>query len=70
MQIGSKIENLCLKDLSLPEGSLVIAIRRNDRDITPRGSTQIKAEDHLMVLTSLKEEAAVREMLHEVADCE
>jgi H+/Cl- antiporter ClcA len=70
VQIGSKIENLCLKDLALPDGSLVIAIRRNDQDITPGGRTEIKAEDHLMVLTSLKEEANVREMLHEIADCE
>ena len=65
---GSKIEHRCLKDLGLPVGSLVIAVRRHGEDITPSGSTRIKAEDYLVVLTSVKEESAVREILHEMTD--
>lgn len=57
---GSEIEKQYLKDLPLPEGSLVIAIRRHGKDITPRGDTRIQAEDHLIVLTSLKKESSVR----------
>ncbi len=67
---GSEIENHCLKDLPLPEGSLVIAIRRHGRDITPRGDTRIQAEDHLIVLTSLMKEASVRQALYKMAESE
>jgi len=65
---GSKIENRCVKDLSLPPGTLVIAIRRHGKDITPSGETRIQAEDYLVVLTSLKDEPLVRESLKEMTE--
>jgi len=68
VHFGSEIDNRCLKDLSLPEGCLVIAIRRHGKDITPRGNTVILPEDHLIVLTSLKDEPAVRLALHKMAE--
>jgi Trk K+ transport system NAD-binding subunit len=68
VHFGSEIENRCLKDLSLPKGCLVIAIRRQGKDITPRGDTVILPEDHLIVLTSLKAEPAVRSALHKIAE--
>jgi len=68
VHFGSRIENNCLKDLSLPSGSLVIAIRRNGKDITPRGDTRIRAEDNLIVLTSKKDEPVVREVLQKMTE--
>jgi hypothetical protein len=68
VHFGSEIDNRCLKDLSLPEGCLVIAIRRHGKDITPRGNTVILPEDHLIVLTNLKDEPAVRSALHKMAE--
>jgi len=68
VHFGSEVENRCLREITLPEGSLVIAIRRHGKDITPRGDTKILAEDHLIVLTSLKEEPHVRQVLHNMTE--
>ncbi|MDD3168088.1 MAG: ClC family H(+)/Cl(-) exchange transporter [Eubacteriales bacterium] len=63
---GSEIEGQCLKNFSFPLGSLVIAIRRHGKDITPNGMTSIQAEDYLVVLTSIKDEAAVRKIVEKM----
>jgi len=60
---GSQIENSSIKDLFLPLGNLVIAVKRHGRDITPSGNTKIKAGDYLVVLTSTKDESILRETL-------
>ncbi|MBF7097555.1 ClC family H(+)/Cl(-) exchange transporter [Alkalibacter mobilis] len=65
---GSKIENCYLKDLGLPSGNLVIAIRRHGKDITPNGLTKIQPEDHLIILTSVNQETCVRELLQKLTD--
>lgn len=62
---GSRIENKSLKDLSLPEHTLVVAIRRNGRDITPRGNAVIKAGDSLIILTNINIESSIREIMQE-----
>lgn len=62
---GSRIENQSLKDLALPDNALIVAIRRNGRDITPRGNTVIKAGDSLIILTNINLEASIREILQE-----
>jgi H+/Cl- antiporter ClcA len=68
VHFGSEIENRKIKDLPLPENSLVIAIRRQGKDITPRGDSVILPEDHLIVLTSLKDESATRLVLRKMAE--
>ncbi len=65
---GSMIEDHHLKDIGLPLGSLVIAIRRHGKDITPNGMTKIKAGDYLVVLTSVSKEPSVREMLKKMTE--
>lgn len=60
---GSKIDGMNISDLSLPDDSLVIAVRRMNKDIIPHGSTKIHAEDNLEVLTGIQNEATVREAL-------
>lgn len=63
---GSKIENKKIKDINFPESCLLIAIRRGGKDIIPRGNTRILAEDYLVVLTDLAEEAKTRKHILEL----
>ena len=42
-----------LKELKLPEGILVMMIKRQDRFIVPNGSVELKAGDKLLILSGL-----------------
>ena len=61
---GSIFEGRQIKNLSLPYGSLVIALRRQGEEITPHGDTEISAEDTLIILTNLRDESDVREIMN------
>lgn len=63
---GSKIEKKLVKEINLPHACLLIAIRRRGKDIIPRGDSMIYAEDYLVVLTDVKVETTVREILTEL----
>lgn len=65
---GASVENQAIRDVSWPEGALVVAIRRHGLDITPRGDTMIEAEDELMILTNIRQEAQVRYRLEQLAE--
>jgi len=67
---GCRFEGKTIRDMSLPYGSLVVAIRRHGGDITPNGETVIHAEDTLVVLTSLKDEVRVKEILKDCTEAE
>ncbi len=47
----AKVVNRSLKQIKLPAGTLVGAIRRQEEVIIPRGSDLIKAGDQVMVFT-------------------
>ncbi|KAF5077624.1 H(+)/Cl(-) exchange transporter ClcA [anaerobic digester metagenome] len=65
---GSWLEDKKIKDIGLSTGNLVIAIRREGMDLTPGGMTTIQAEDMLIVLTDIRQEKDVREMLRKWAE--
>lgn len=52
-----------LSELTLPEGCLVVAIRRHSREITPNGGSRLHAGDTLTVLASEDNAPAVRSCL-------
>ncbi len=56
------------QDMALPFGSLVVAIRRHYGDITPNGDTVIHGNDTLVILTSLRDESKVKEILRECTE--
>lgn len=41
----------CMKDLSLPVGSLVMLMRRGDKYLVPKGHTEVKPGDYLLLIT-------------------
>jgi H+/Cl- antiporter ClcA len=63
---GSFAENKKVYEIDLPHNCLLISIRRHGQDIIPRGDTRIRAQDYLIVLTSINDEARVRENLDRI----
>ena len=51
---GSLLAGKNLVELNLPEGALILLIRRGGEFIVPRGNTQIREKDHLMVIANHK----------------
>ncbi len=49
---GSPMAGKKLVELNLPEGALILLIRRGGQFVVPRGVTQIEEKDHLMVIAS------------------
>lgn len=48
---GAKAANQRLKDLSIPQNTVLIAITRDKSVLIPKGDTQILADDRVLVLT-------------------
>ncbi len=67
---GSLAEKKYLKDIDFPKNCLLIAIKRENNDIIPRGDTMILAGDYLEFLTNVVDEAQIRENLIGLTSCE
>jgi len=53
-----------VKELSLPEGStLSLLLRKKHKPIIPKANTTLQAEDHIIAVTSLESEMALRTAL-------
>lgn len=63
VQHGSIIANNRVKDIKWPEKCLVLAVKREGREIIPKGDTKIKEGDYLVVITDLNIECQTREEL-------
>jgi len=62
VQQNAKATNQLLKDLSIPQEAVFIAITRDESILIPKGDTKILAGDDILVLTS----GASREKLEEI----
>jgi len=51
-----------LRDLSLPTGSILIAVFRNEKTMIPKGETVLQKNDELIALVTSQDEAALRRM--------
>lgn len=67
---GSLIEKMSVKDINLPENTLIISINRGEISITPNGNTIIKAGDEIITMTNLKDEWKVRKFMDELTEKE
>lgn len=61
---GSKLEGHQVRDFKWPAESLLIAIRRGERQVIPHGDTLMRAGDTLIILTDRNNRAWVR---HQIA---
>jgi len=60
---SSHIVKKKIKDLTLPPGSIFIAVIRGEEIIIPRGETEFQPEDKVLALVKRASEQALREML-------
>lgn len=60
---SSPVVGKTVMELSLPDESLIVSIRRNGMDITPGGSTIIQEMDLLVILSDITQEWKIREQL-------
>jgi H+/Cl- antiporter ClcA len=63
---GSKLENCFVRDINWPRKSLLVGVKRGDKEIIPRGNTEIKVEDYLTILTDINNECRIKEILNEI----
>jgi trk system potassium uptake protein len=52
-----------LRDITLPEGSSIAVLIRDDRAITPRGDARLRNGDRLLAVTSADDEQELRSLL-------
>ena len=61
---------MAVKDINLPENTLIVSINRGEISITPNGNTIIKAGDEIITMTNLKDEWKVRKFMDELTEKE
>lgn len=61
--MGSMLDKKQIKQISWPEHSLLVSIKRGDMELIPRGGTRLAVGDYIYVLT----ETAQREYLEKLA---
>lgn len=50
VEMGSEVEDKLIKDIDWPRNCLLVAIKRGDKEIIPRGNVQIIAGDYIVAL--------------------
>lgn len=59
----SPVINKCVKDVTLPENSVLVSIVRGENIIVPKGETVLKKGDDIIALTSIENEQSLLDML-------
>lgn len=59
----SELDGKKISEILCPEDSLVVSIKRNDRDIIPKGSTEVKGGDLLILLTPVEKACETKEAI-------
>ncbi|WP_374706321.1 H(+)/Cl(-) exchange transporter ClcA [Clostridium botulinum] len=65
--LGTFLEQKKIKDIEWPESCLLVAIKRGQKEIIPRGNTTIFAGDYLIVLVDEDKASDIREVLVDMA---
>lgn len=60
---GSKLEGKYVRDFNWSKESLIVAINRGNKEITPKGDTILKAGDYVLVIVPEDREKESREVL-------
>ena len=63
---GSKFENLHVKDIDWPGKSLLVGVKQGDKQIIPKGDTEIKVGDYITILTDIGSESRIKEILNDM----
>lgn len=52
VELGSKVAGNKIKEINWPEGTLIISIKRGNKELVPNGNTKIMHGDYLVILSS------------------
>ncbi len=63
---GSQFENKQVKSINWPGKSLLVGIKQGDKQIIPKGDTEIKEGDYLNILTDINSESRIRDIINEM----
>ncbi|MGL4990758.1 MAG: ClC family H(+)/Cl(-) exchange transporter [Sarcina sp.] len=66
VESGCIIDGKLVKDIKLPNCSLLVSIKRGEKEIIPRGYTKILAGDYLVVMASESVETNIFELLEDI----
>ncbi|HOO28372.1 MAG TPA: TrkA C-terminal domain-containing protein, partial [Lachnospiraceae bacterium] len=61
---GSMFENRQVKNIRWPGKSLLVEVKHGDKNIIPKGDTEIKDGDYLSILTDVNSESRITEILN------
>ena len=59
----SPVINKCVKDVVIPENSVLVSIVRGENIIVPKGETVLKKGDDIIALTTIENEQQLLDML-------
>jgi H+/Cl- antiporter ClcA len=63
---GSKFANCQVKNIKWPGKSLLVGVKQGDRNMIPKGNTEVKEGDYLTILTDINSESRIKEILDEM----
>ncbi len=66
--MGSLLEGKKIKELKWPVDCLLVAIKRGEKEIIPKGDTRIYAGDYLITLANEDNASEIREKLTQIAE--
>lgn len=61
--LDSELDGKSIKDLKLPPNCLIVAVKRGEREIIPKGSTKTYSGDYLYILVNENEAPLIKEEL-------
>lgn len=67
--LGSELEGKLIKEIQWPEKCLLVAIKRGEKEIIPKGDTKIYAGDYLIVLSDEDKVRDIRKDIDEMGQC-
>lgn len=60
---GAKADGFALKDIPIPNETVLIAIQRGNKNIVARGNTVLKAGDHILAYTKTDDQGVLFELM-------
>ncbi|PJM75964.1 ClC family H(+)/Cl(-) exchange transporter [Bifidobacterium simiarum] len=64
VEMGAPADMHRVRDVAWPSGCLIVGLRRGESEIVPRGDTEVRAGDYLIVLFSGEEAPFVRDAMN------
>lgn len=68
VHMNSELDGKCIKDVLWPKNCLVVAIIRGNKEILPKGCTEIIAGDYLTVMTDQSSSSEILEKVSKLAE--